>query len=283
LNRYIATVDTAKHRVFSFVPSDVIVDDGLVAIAASDAFVLGVLSSRFHVAWALEAGGALEDRPRYNKTVCFDPFPFPLANARQRATIGGIAEDLDAHRKAALSHHPHLTLTILYNVLEAMRAGRILTDAERDVHDAGGVSTLRLLYDRLDVAVADAYGWPADLPPADIIAQVVALNAERIAEEARGRVHWLRPEFQDAEGSRQRAAQAAMDVAATAAKIAAQWPKDQAAQYVTLRAALAGGAASPADLTRRFQGAPRSPRLRAMLRTLVALGQVREMGGRFTP
>jgi hypothetical protein len=51
----------------------------VICIALEDAFALGVLSSRIHVTWALEAGGTLEDRPRYNKTVCFDPFPFPGA------------------------------------------------------------------------------------------------------------------------------------------------------------------------------------------------------------
>lgn len=285
LPNYIATVDTAKHRIFSRLSSDVIVDDKVVVVATASDFHLGVLSSRFHVAWALAAGGRLGvgNDPVYIKTACFDPFPFPQANARQQATIGAIADELDAHRKAALARHPQLTLTILYNALEAVRAGRALTDAERDVHDAGGISILQLLHNRLDAAVADAYCWPVDLAPAEIVSRVVALNAERIAEEANGVVHWLRPEFQDAEGTRQRAAQSTLDVEAIVAEGAPPWPKDQAAQYVTLRAALAGGAASPADLARRFQGAPRSPRLRVMLRTLAALGQVREMGGRFAP
>ena len=48
----------------------------------------------------------------------------------------------------------------------------------------------------LDEAVADAYGWPRDLAPAEIVARLVALNAERRAEEAAGHVRWLRPEYQ---------------------------------------------------------------------------------------
>lgn len=32
---------------------------------------------------------------------------------------------------------------------------------------------------RLDAAVADAYGWPADLPDAEILERLLALNLER--------------------------------------------------------------------------------------------------------
>lgn len=48
----------------------------------------------------------------------------------------------------------------------------------------------------LDVAVFAAYGWPAALSDEDILAGVVALNAQRSAEERSGLVRWLRPEFQ---------------------------------------------------------------------------------------
>jgi len=71
----------------------------LVNIASSDAFVLGLLSSRIHVTWALAAGGTLEDRPRYNKTRCFEPFPFPDPTQPQRERIRFLGERLDAHRK----------------------------------------------------------------------------------------------------------------------------------------------------------------------------------------
>ena len=32
---------------------------------------------------------------------------------------------------------------------------------------------------QLDAAVADAYGWPADLPDAEILERLLALNLER--------------------------------------------------------------------------------------------------------
>jgi len=277
LPRYIATVETAKHRTFVFQPAAVLPDNMLVCIASAEAWHLGVLSCRFHVAWALAAGGDLEDRPRYNKTRCFDPFPFPAATPAQQAAIAHPAEALDRHRAARLAAHPHLTLTGVYNVLDALRAGRTLTDAERDVLDAGQVATLRHLHEELDAAVADAYGWPVNLPAADVVARVVALNRERLGEEAAGQVRWLRPAFQAPAELRRQAAQAALDVDEGATLPA--WPKLVPAQYVALRAALADAPPSaPADLARRFRGV-RPAKLAPMLQALAALGQAREAGG----
>ena len=43
---------------------------------------------------------------------------------------------------------------------------------------------LRDIHARLDAAVLDAYGWPADITTDDILASLLALNLERAAEEA---------------------------------------------------------------------------------------------------
>jgi hypothetical protein len=189
-------------------------------------------------------------------------------------------------RKARITAHPHLTLTILYNALEKLRSGIALTDAERDIHDAGQISILRHLHDRLDEAVAAAYGWPADLPAAEIVARIVALNAQRRAEEADGLIRWLRPDFQAPEEARRTAAQPALSIEEPEAPDAIQWPRDDAAsQFIALRTALARSPApaAPRDLARRVKGAPRAAKINEMLRVLVALGQAREAGhGRFT-
>ena len=280
LPRYIATVDTARHRVFSFLSPEILVDDKIVVIASDDAFVLGVLQSRAHVGWMLAQGnwlGAGNDAV-YAKTQCFDPFPFPAASAVQRAEIAAIAEELDAHRKARMEAHPHLTLTGLYNSLAAIRAGTPLSPADRDVHEAGQVSILRTLHDRLDAAVAAAYGWPATLPEAEMVARIVALNAARVQEEAAGTIRWLRPDFQAPEETRRKAVQAEMPMDPAIAPGAQPWPKDMPAQFALLRSALAAGPASPQDVSRAFKGAPRKEKMAEMLRTLAALGQARALG-----
>lgn len=102
----------------------------------------------------------------------------------------------DAHRKRQQAAHPDLTLTDLYNAVEAVRAGRPLTAKERKAHDAGLATVLARIHDDLDAAVAEAYGWPANLTEQETLARLVALNAERADEERRGIVRWLRPEFQ---------------------------------------------------------------------------------------
>lgn len=201
LPRYVATVETAKHRVFQFLDASILPDNMLVAIGLSDGYPLGVLSSRFHVQWALRTGGwlGMGNDPRYSKSRCFDPFPFPDASDAQKQTIGAIAEELDAHRKRVLAQHEHLTLTGLYNVLERLKAGAKpdeLDSKERRIFDDGLVLILKELHEKLDVAVADAYGWPVDLPEEEVLARLVALNKERAKEEKRGKVRWLRPEYQ---------------------------------------------------------------------------------------
>jgi hypothetical protein len=88
LPRYIATVETAKHRVFQFLDASILPDNMLVAIGLSDGFPLGVLSSRFHIIWALRAGGwlGIGNDPRYSKSRCFDPFPFPDCHRRSEGS-----------------------------------------------------------------------------------------------------------------------------------------------------------------------------------------------------
>ena len=120
LPRYIATVETAKHRLFQFLDADIAPDNRLVCIALDDAYCLGVLSSRVHVVWALAAGGTLEDRPVYTKVRCFDPFPFPTERCPR---IAQLAEEIAAHRKRVLAAPAELTLTHLDNVLSQDASG----------------------------------------------------------------------------------------------------------------------------------------------------------------
>jgi hypothetical protein len=202
LSRYVATIETAKHRFFVFLDCELVPDQKLRVFATDDAWVLGVLSSRPHCVFALAAGGTLEDRPVYNNSRCFDPFPFPLATKARQTSIRALAEELDAHRKRQQAAHPELTITGMYNVLEKLRSGEALSAKDKVIHEQGLVSVLKKLHDDLDAAVFDAYGWPPDLSDEQILERLVALNAERAAEEKRGLVRWLRPEFQNPTGAK---------------------------------------------------------------------------------
>lgn len=196
LGRYIATVETAKHRVFQFLGETVVPDNKLITIAVNSAFCLGLLSSSVHIRWAIAAGGKLGPGDVYVKSRCFDPFPFPHTTKTIEAEIAALAEELDATRKLVLAEHPDLTLTLLYNMLEKVRSGVDMPMKERDLCRRGRVLILKDLHDQIDDAVMRAYGWPAGLTDEDIITRLVDLNLQRASQERRGVIHWLRPDYQ---------------------------------------------------------------------------------------
>lgn len=242
--RYVATVETAKHRVFMFLDGATVPDNMIIAIASSDAFHLGVLNSHLHEKWALASGALMGvgNTPRYSKSRCFDPFPFPEATEPQKAVIRALAERLDAHRKAAQDRGA--TITGMYNLLAKLREGVAFTAPERAQHEAAQTEILRQLHDELDSAVTEAYGWPEDLSEAEILERLVVLNKERAAEEARGLVRWLRPEYQAPEAAQPVAATLLpeeTDFESVASGPAAEpqpWPKELKAQLAGLRGVL---------------------------------------------
>lgn len=267
--------ETAKHRFFVFLDASILPDNMLVNIASSDAFVLGVLSSRIHVTWALAAGGTLEDRPRYNKTRCFEPFPFPDASESQRERIRFLGEQLDAHRKRRQQAHPNLTLTEMYNVLAELRAGQPLDAQSRIIHDQGLVSVLRDLHDDLDHAVSEAYGWPPDLPAEEILFRLVELNAARAAEERTGVVHWLRPEFQRAGATQSGLGMEVEEDELQPARASRMpWPLSLPERVRAVRDFLMQVPSPvPAQTVARAFTRARVPEITAILETLAAIGQ----------
>ena len=306
LPRFIATVETAKHRIFQFMDAKIAPDNMLVVIAHDQPATLGVLSSRVHALWALAAGGTLEDRPRYNKTRCFETFPFPALTDAQARTIGALAEKIDAHRKKQQAAYPDVTLTGLYNVLEKQRRHTPLNAKEKTLHAHGLAAVLNELHNELDAAVLEAYGWqdlagallgqPGALTPLvdkpdalaeaeeTLLARLAALNAERAREEQQGHVRWLRPDFQAPHASGQ---QTELDTDADASNDAAAprptppqrqpWPSELP-QQVAAVAQLLEHANAPMTLeqiTACFTGKGKwKQRVPGILEILGALGRV---------
>lgn len=304
LKRFIATVQTTKHRTFSFLDTSILPDDKLVAIALEEARCLGVFSSRVHTLWALASGGALGvgNDPIYNKSKCFDAFPFPDLTDAQSKEIGDLAERIDAHRKLQQEVHSGLTLTGMYNVLEKLRAGESLTKKEQSIHEQGLVSVLHELHDELDRTVFAAYGWDdladtlvgrpgattplADKPPEqaeaeeELLTRLVDLNTLRAAEEARGLIRWLRPAYQSPN-----ATQTGVDLeqpteieAAAAAEKMPTFPKDMAQQIEAIRDALAAGPQDTETLAGRFKRKPVKA-VTQVVNALAALGLIQKEHG----
>lgn len=286
LNRFIATTETSKHRMFQFLDEGTRPDHMLIAFALDDPKHISVLSSRLHVLWSLAAGGRLGvgNDPRYNKSRCFDPFPFPVFSDVQTIKLRSLGEQLDAHRKDRLAAYPKLTMTGLYNVLEKVRAGTKIEGKDREVYDQGLVGILRDLHDRIDVAVAEAYGWPADLPDDEILHRLVDLNRERAAEEATGLIRWLRPDYQNPDGKAvaTKAGQDTMDLGIAAATTKTPWPKTLPDQLSAVQHKLGElGIATPEQIARLFARG-RATTVQPLLESLTALGQARMFeDGRF--
>ena len=118
LPRFIATAQTSKHRMFSWLSRPALPDSLVIVVACDDDYAFGVLHSRPHELWSLRLGTSLEDRPRYTPTTTFETFPFPwpldtpegaltAEQARHRKAIAEAARELDGARRRWL-HPPEL-------------------------------------------------------------------------------------------------------------------------------------------------------------------------------
>ncbi|HSV69540.1 MAG TPA: DNA methyltransferase [Methylibium sp.] len=222
LPRFIATIAHSKHRFFVWLPITTSPDQALITVARADDTTLGLLHSRFHELWSLRLGTSLEDRPRYTPTTCFETFPFPAgltpadtAHQRTEALDGGAvipagtstgsvrtaaeaiaraAHALNALRERWLNPPEwteRLPEVVPLGLERSPYPDRIV--ARPGFEKPLGARTLTKLYnerpawlaqahERLDAAVAAAYGWtdwtPA-LPDDEMLRRLLALNRER--------------------------------------------------------------------------------------------------------
>ena len=176
LDRYIATPRVSKHRVFVWVKADVVCNDATDVFARDDDYTFGVLHSRLHEVWARAMGTQLREAEsgfRYTPTACFETFPFPRPTDEQREAIAEAARELNRLREGWLNPvdadgNPAMfgvdlrrrTLTNLYNAY--------------DRH-----TWLVNAHARLNAAVSAAYGWDAELPDAEVLERLLALNLAR--------------------------------------------------------------------------------------------------------
>jgi type II restriction/modification system DNA methylase subunit YeeA len=197
--RFLVTPRVAKHRLFVWIKRPILPDCQLVAVAREDDTSSGILQSRFHEAWALRMGTSLEDRPRYTPTTTFETFPFPegltpniragdyasdpravaIADAarslnqlrenwlnppelvrREPEVVPGFPDRLIAIDAKAAKELKKRTLTNLYNQRPAW---------------------LAQAHERLNSAVAAAYGWPSNISEEDTLKKLLEINLSRSA------------------------------------------------------------------------------------------------------
>ena len=194
----------------------------------------------------------------------------------------------------------------MYNVLEKIRSGEPLNAKDKSIHEQGLVSLLRELHDELDRAVFAAYGWVdlaeqlvgkpgattplPDKPEAqaeaeeELLCRLVALNSERAAEEARGHIRWLRPEYQNPSAAvAPEQSEAELDdttdfesvPAAAAATGKLTWPKQMREQVAAVRHALSQSPLPANALATQFKRSPKVA-VQAVLDALEELGMVQQ-------
>jgi hypothetical protein len=166
-----------------------------------------------------------------------------------------------------------------------------LTPDEKRIFDDGLVLILKEFHDKLDIAVAEAYGWSADLSDEEILANLVALNKERSEEEKRGLVRWLRPDYQiprfakgvDKQAASEEGAQVAAELVA-AVEQKPSFPAGAVVQTAAVFAALAS-ASAPLDakaIAAQFRKTKTSEKKIAdVLASLARLGHVTTDGNSF--
>jgi type II restriction/modification system DNA methylase subunit YeeA len=199
--RFIGTPRVAKHRLFVWVDKAVLPDCQVVAIARDDDTTFGILHSRFHEIWALRLGTSLEDRPRYTPSTTLETFPFP-EGLTPNIPAEQYADDLRARKIAAAAKRLNELRNnwlnppdLIMSIPEVVKSypDRILPKDEAAAQILKQRTLTNLYNERpawldnvhrnLDEAVADAYGWPSDMPDDEILMKLLALNLGRARAE----------------------------------------------------------------------------------------------------
>ncbi|MCK1483352.1 class I SAM-dependent DNA methyltransferase [Bradyrhizobium sp. 193] len=202
IERYLVTPETAEHRVFAWLSYPVLPDKNLIVFPGADDTTFGILQSRFHDLWVTAIGNRMGagNQRRYNNLTCFETFPFPdglspdipradYAADTRAITIAAAAARLNQLRENWLApadlvrREPEVVPGFPDRVLpvspeaEQILKRRTLTNLYNE-----RPAWLDQAHRALDAAVADAYGWPADMSDDDALTNLFALNQRKAAE-----------------------------------------------------------------------------------------------------
>ena len=201
LDRVLVVSRVGQHAAFTFLPRDMVYAESMIVFPLTSYAAICALQSRPHEVWVRFFGSSLEERLRYTPSDCFETFPFP--------------EGWDTHpalEAAGKAYYEYRAALMVDN-------GEGMTGTYNRFHDLyetdPRIAELRELHAAMDRAVLDAYGW-TDIPTAcgllldyaideaswgrkkkpyrwrwpdevrdEVLARLLALNADRAAAEAR--------------------------------------------------------------------------------------------------
>jgi hypothetical protein len=198
LHGVLVNSQVSPHLAFAMQPLGRIWGHTLNIFALDSYSAFSCMQTRSHELWARFFASTLEDRLRYTPSDCFETFPFPVG-----------FEDLPELEEAGQAYHDHrAALMVACN--EGMTKTYNRFHERTDTSD--DVKRLRELHTTMDRAVLKAYGWhdlaaraepifldetteddhtyqdrlfwPSDFRD-EVLARLLALNAERHADEVR--------------------------------------------------------------------------------------------------
>lgn len=202
-SRFIITPRVSKYRLFVWMDKSVLADSATVAIARDDDTTFGILHSRFHELWSLGLCTWLGkgNDPRYTPSTTFETFPFPeglspnipateYADNKHAQAIAAAAKELNEKRQnwlnppewikrepEIIAGYPDRILPIDDEAANQLKK-RTLTNLYNE-----RPNWLINLHNKLDEAVANAYGWSNDLSDAEILQKLLELNLQRSENE----------------------------------------------------------------------------------------------------
>ena len=226
LDRVLVISQVTQHHAFAFVPSEVVYSHKLYAFSEENYSFFAILQSSIHEVWARFFGSSLEDRFMYAASDCFETFPFPES------------WQIDCCLEAAGRSYHEYRAALMVDCNEGMTK---TYNRFQDIYETDRrIVELRELHAAMDRAVLNAYGW-TDIPTDcdflldyeidatnwgrkkkpyryrwpdtvrdDVLARLLALNAERAAAEAGRSAPDVRPRRRETQpqARRRRAAQA---------------------------------------------------------------------------
>ena len=174
LFRYIATPRVSKHRIFVWLASDVLANDGTIVLARDDDYFFGILHSKLHELWARRTGTQLREAEsgfRYTPTSTFETFPFPWPPGKEPKKDARVKAIAQATKELVEQRDRWLNAE---GLSEAEKKKRTLTNLYNQ-----RPTWLDLAHKRLDESVFAAYGWKSDLSDEEILERLLSLNLER--------------------------------------------------------------------------------------------------------
>ena len=203
LNRVLVISEVGQHGAFAFLPSNMVFAHRLKVVSIESYAAFCALQSRPHEFWARFFGSSLKDDLCYTPSDCFETFPFP-SDWESHPALEAAGEEYYEFRAALMAANGE-GMTKTYN--------RFHDPNEGDLR----IAELRELHAAMDRAVLHAYGW-ADIPTDseflldyeideetwgkkkkpwryrwpeeirdEVLARLLALNADRAAEECTAR------------------------------------------------------------------------------------------------